>query len=246
MIDKTLIDQLRQPFTPESVRFKVQSRFGDAALIVAYIDARLVSERLNAICPADWWDEYENDGAICHLTVFGVTRTDRGVKSQTEGEKGIYSDSFKRAAVKFGVGVSLYSIPKIILKTQGDGGTNLKTKDGKITGITDRGLTICRTRYRDWLNDTGAKAFGPALDHGDTEESVGDIAPEDEPTTAPEDVQANVVKALKGKTLKPIDLIFQNADLPALTPRSKAELEKRIGLLTTEQATAVIAEATRG
>src|SRR5690606_7091142 len=51
------IPHLRRPFTPEAIRFKVQSVFKKqdgtpfACLIVPYIDARLASERLNRVVP---------------------------------------------------------------------------------------------------------------------------------------------------------------------------------------------------
>lgn len=152
---------LRRPFTPEAVRFKVQT----GTLAVAYIDARLVVERLNTVIPHKWSDAYEPDGKnmVCHLTVDGVTRSDLG--SGYVG-KGLYSDALKRAAVKFGVGVSLYSIPSTWLE-QGH-----IAKNGTINA---NGLTFLRGRYKSWLTDVGNAAFGEPLDHGDTAESVGDL-----------------------------------------------------------------------
>lgn len=42
-----------------------------------------------------------------------ISRTDCGVESNIEKEKGEASDAFKRAGFKFGVGVELYSTPRI-------------------------------------------------------------------------------------------------------------------------------------
>src|SRR5690554_6875287 len=105
--------ELRRPFTAQAVKFKVQAVFGTSALIVAYIDSRLVVERLNHVCPHLWSDAYSDDGTVCALTIDGITRHDVGSPSATEARKGLYSDVFKRAAVKFGVGVSLYATPQI-------------------------------------------------------------------------------------------------------------------------------------
>ena len=55
-------------------------------------------------------------GVQCALTANGVTRTDVGVPSNTEGLKGAYSDALKRAAVKHGIGRELYELPTIWVK----------------------------------------------------------------------------------------------------------------------------------
>jgi hypothetical protein len=99
-------------------------------MVVAYVDARMVMDRLDeAVGPAGWTDEYRilsdretktEAGPIrtleveCSLTLFledtGITKRDVG-----EGDtlKAAYSDAFKRAAVKFGIGRYLYSLPKL-------------------------------------------------------------------------------------------------------------------------------------
>jgi hypothetical protein len=99
------IPHLRRPFTPEAIRFKVQSVFKSkesepvGCLIVAYIDARLASERLNRVIPGSWSAEYKPvDGSKmmwCRLTVDGVARTDVG--ESTKGmSKDLVSDALKR------------------------------------------------------------------------------------------------------------------------------------------------------
>lgn len=49
-------------------------------------------------------------GVECSLTILGVTKVDTGVPSFTDQLKGAYSDSLKRAAVKFGVGEYFYRL----------------------------------------------------------------------------------------------------------------------------------------
>ncbi|HTZ63494.1 MAG TPA: hypothetical protein VMB51_05265 [Solirubrobacteraceae bacterium] len=174
---------LRRPFTADAVRFKVQQAWKEGALIVSYIDARLVAERLNMVCAEQWSDSYENrDGAmICALTVCGVTRYDVGEASGTAVAKALRSDALKRAAVKFGVGVSVYAVPKIILRPN----EGLRQPKGKDTWVlTDQGETTCRERYADWLEQKGTETFGVPLDHGDSAGSQGDV--EVEPVAAPE------------------------------------------------------------
>jgi hypothetical protein len=160
---------LRRPFTPAAVRFKIQATFNGGAMAVAFIDARLVAGRLNAVCPALWSATYERPengkGLICHLTVDGITRTDFGV-SDYENAKGDYSDALKRAAVQFGVGESLYVLPKMFLK---EGNLLKPIKRGNKTSyaLTPQGEAHCRMIYTDWLEQSGKATFGDPLDHGD-------------------------------------------------------------------------------
>jgi hypothetical protein len=73
-------------------------------------------ERLDEVVEGQWTDFYSigiNGGVECRLTVCGVTRSDVGTADDNEKEKSAYSDAFKRAAVKFGIGRFLYDLPKM-------------------------------------------------------------------------------------------------------------------------------------
>lgn len=169
---------LRRPFTAEAVRFKVQAAYPkdnpDKALIVCYLDARLVVERLNMVIPDRWSDSYEPTpkGLMwCHLNVDGITRSDVG-----EGQgKGLVSDALKRAAVKFGIGVSLYATPNLRLRVSDKHLEQRQTRDGKTVVITSEGEKRVRSLYAAWLQHHGTQAFGEALDHGDSVDAQGDI-----------------------------------------------------------------------
>ena len=177
---------LRRPFTQAAVKFKVQATWPKdkptGGLIVAYIDARLAVERLNLIVPHLWSDEYElagKGGLICHLTVDGITRRDLG-----EGVgKGLFSDALKRAAVKFGVGVSLYAIPKMTLNFSDGHLKPRRTRDGESLELTPAGEKRVRATYAAWLTEIGVQAFGEPLDHGDTEGAQGDVEADGEDQT---------------------------------------------------------------
>jgi hypothetical protein len=169
---------MRRPFTAAAIKHKVQASFPKdnptTALIVCYIDARLVIERLNLLVPHLWNDPiYESvgggKGLLCKLTVDGITRQDVG-----EGVgKALYSDAFKRAAVKFGIGVMCYAVPKILV--QGEERVEQRSSgQKKALVLKGPGETFVRERYQKWLDETGSKAFGEPLDHGDVAESQGD------------------------------------------------------------------------
>lgn len=188
---------LRRPFTPEAVRWKVQAQWPNspnerpkAGLIVGYIDQRLVVDRLNLVVADHWHDDYAPDptgaGLMCRLTVFDVTRPDIG---QGTG-KGLYSDALKRAAVKFGVGVSIYALPKIKLTVEDGHLTPKKSRNGYMLALTPAGEERCRDIYELWLDQRGRDAFGDPLDHGDAAGGLGD--PHDTDLQIPEaDVQAD-------------------------------------------------------
>jgi hypothetical protein len=182
---------LRRPFTPQAVRFKVQTCWGGSkagAVVVPYIDARLASERLNLIVGENWSGAPDPRGESTWyaLTLYGVTRTDVGVGQGAASIKvkaGV-SDGLKRAAVLFGVGVSLYAIPRLSLfeATAGMLKPGKPGKDGRPSFvIAVKGTTSIRAQYQAWLDETGIRQFGDPIDHGDVFGSLGDA---DDPTLA--------------------------------------------------------------
>jgi hypothetical protein len=125
--------ELAKPFPPEEVQLKVQSMNKDRTkgMVVAYIDARMVMDRLDEVFgPDNWEDMYRVLSDKSADTEVGSLRTvevectlavvldkDVRIAKRDVGEgdslKAAYSDAFKRAAVKFGVGRYLYSLPKV-------------------------------------------------------------------------------------------------------------------------------------
>jgi hypothetical protein len=175
---KDALPYLRRPFTVEAVKWKVQAQFNErSCLVVAYIDARLVIERLNLVVAGGWSDAYRALDAKtwqCDLRIWDVVRSDVG---QGSGKAG-WSDALKRAGVKFGVGVSLYAIPRVHLTTAQNEGRLLKTigKGEKARLVlTDFGEEKLREGYGKWLEETGVPKFREPLDHGDVFDAVGDV-----------------------------------------------------------------------
>lgn len=118
-LSKDILQKLSAPFPATSISIKVQTKPNEKgnALCVAYIDARDVMRRLDDVVGGEWSDMYQkapSGGLECALTVCGVTRRDVGDdQNDNETEKAGYSDAFKRAAVKFGIGRFLYDLPKM-------------------------------------------------------------------------------------------------------------------------------------
>jgi hypothetical protein len=120
-----LTTALSAPFDVREVKFKPQSVKGNRALALAYIDCRVIQDRLDDVLGVEnWMDEYEilTDGSvICRLKLKlngeWVTKSDVGSPSEQPDQgdrlKAAFSDALKRAAVKFGIGRYLYRLPAV-------------------------------------------------------------------------------------------------------------------------------------
>ena len=102
---------------PHKWRVQSFSKNKPSATVVAYIDARDASDLLNEYATYGWSDEYYevSGNTYCKVGIVmpdGTTqwRSDCGVESNQDAEKGQASDAFKRACVKWGVGRFLYSL----------------------------------------------------------------------------------------------------------------------------------------
>ena len=77
--------------------------------------------RENANCVVSLWDENKKEW---------VGKEDTGTESFTEKEKGLASDSFKRACFNWGIGRELYTAPSIYVSADK---INIYEKNGKYT-----------------------------------------------------------------------------------------------------------------
>jgi hypothetical protein len=120
---EALTQALSAPFDSREVKFKPAVVSGNRALALAYVDARVIQDRLDDVLGVTGWqDEYEclPDGSVvCRLRLrLGeewITKMDVGGPSEQPDEgdrrKAAFSDALKRAAVKFGIGRYLYRLP---------------------------------------------------------------------------------------------------------------------------------------
>lgn len=120
---KLIAAALAAPFDPREVKWKPQMAKNNRALATAYIDARLIQDRLDDVLGVgNWSDAYEllPDGSVmCTLRLFlagrWVRKVDVGSTSEQPDSgdrmKAAFSDALKRAAVKFGIGRYLYRLP---------------------------------------------------------------------------------------------------------------------------------------
>lgn len=111
--------KLAAPFAPQEVSWRVGPTTKDKAkgMALAYVDARVVMDRLDAVCgPQGWQNRYShaNGKTVCDIGIKDaisgewIWKADGAGDSEMEAEKGALSDAFKRAAVRWGIGRYLY------------------------------------------------------------------------------------------------------------------------------------------
>ena len=97
----------------------------------ARCDQRLLDETVGAY---NWQRKHSRDNANCTVSIWDeekkmwIEKEDTGVESNTEKEKGLASDSFKRACFNWGIGRELYSSPKIFITLNSGEYTELQGK----------------------------------------------------------------------------------------------------------------------
>lgn len=92
----------------------------NAFSLLLYKNARVDMELLDEVVgPLNWQRKHSRDNANCIVSIYDedkkiwVEKEDTGTESFTEKEKGLASDSFKRACFNWGIGRELYSAPFI-------------------------------------------------------------------------------------------------------------------------------------
>lgn len=112
-----------RPLRADEIEIRIGQIFSTGVQFLLYQDGRCTMNILDETVGEENWqrDHKEIKGnlfcgiSICTPTGW-VTKWDCGTESYTEKEKGEASDSFKRAAVNWGIGRELYYGPKIFLK----------------------------------------------------------------------------------------------------------------------------------
>lgn len=128
-------ESLQAPFPENQIKWRVVATSNDKTkgLVAAYLESRDVMNRLDDVVGVEnWWDQYflafhgdtSRTAIECKLTLrFRVSNSlatevtkadvsDMYPKIEANTAKTGYADSFKRAAVKFGIGRYLYYLDK--------------------------------------------------------------------------------------------------------------------------------------
>lgn len=117
----------------EEIDVRLATVKNNGVSLLLYKDARCDMNILDeAVGIFNWKREHTRDNANCIVSLWDsekgqwVSKEDTGTESYTEKEKGLASDSFKRACFNWGIGRELYTSPFIWATS-----TNCDIKDGK-------------------------------------------------------------------------------------------------------------------
>ena len=89
----------------------------------ARVDMNILDETVGSM---NWQKKYLRDNANCIVSIWDseknqwIEKEDTGTESFTEAEKGLASDSFKRACFNWGIGRELYTAPSIFILPRKD------------------------------------------------------------------------------------------------------------------------------
>lgn len=149
------------------------SRITDKGLfLLLYKDARCDMNILDeTVGPLNWQRSHSRENANCTVSLWDsekkqwISKEDTGTESNTEAEKGLASDSFKRACFNWGIGRELYTAPLIWIPIAGkDGKENyrlnekgkpkdrfsvqyMQVENGKITALAIDNLSLHRSVF---------------------------------------------------------------------------------------------------
>lgn len=115
----------------EEIECRVAQATEKGVSLLLYKDARCDQNILDETVGAfGWMRQHTRDNANCIVSIWDekkgqwILKEDTGTESNTEKEKGLASDSFKRACFNWGIGRELYTAPFIWINP--DGCTALK------------------------------------------------------------------------------------------------------------------------
>ena len=104
----------------DEVECRISTATEKGISLLLYKDARcdmnILDETVGAM---NWQRSHSRDNANCSVSIWDaekgqwISKEDTGTESRTEAEKGLASDSFKRACFNWGIGRELYTAPFI-------------------------------------------------------------------------------------------------------------------------------------
>lgn len=120
----------------DDIEVRVQSVKDTGCVLLLYKNARCDMNILDeTVGCMNWKREHCRDNANCIVSIWDekkaqwISKEDTGTESNTEAEKGLASDSFKRACFNWGIGRELYTAPFIWIPAGNVQINNKKTFD---------------------------------------------------------------------------------------------------------------------
>jgi hypothetical protein len=144
-----------RPLRADEIECRVQSVKQNGLILLLYKDARCDQNILDeTVGPMNWQRSHSRDNANCTVSIWDkekqqwISKEDTGTESNTEAQKGLASDSFKRACFNWGIGRELYSAPFTWVSSSN---CTIKTKNtpkGVVYFCNDR-FSVKEIEYKD-------------------------------------------------------------------------------------------------
>ena len=125
----------------------------------ARVDMNILDETVGSM---NWQKNYLRDNANCIVSIWDdkkeqwIEKEDTGTESFSEAEKGLASDSFKRACFNWGIGRELYTAPSIFIFPRKDMGSVRKPEEESNEFFEKNGKYTTKTKfYVDYIDYDG-------------------------------------------------------------------------------------------
>lgn len=125
----------------------------------ARVDMNILDETVGSM---NWQKRYLRDNANCVVGIWDdkkeqwIEKEDTGTESFSEAEKGLASDSFKRACFNWGIGRELYTAPSIFIFPRKDMGSVRKPEEESNEFFEKNGKYTTKTKfYVDYIDYDG-------------------------------------------------------------------------------------------
>lgn len=122
----------------EEIECRVAQAKPSGVSLLLYKDARCDQSILDeTVGPMNWQRHHSRDNANCIVSIWDeqkkqwIEKEDTGTESNTEAQKGLASDSFKRACFNWGIGRELYTAPFIWIKAEDCPGLKVEGQKAK-------------------------------------------------------------------------------------------------------------------
>lgn len=125
-----------RPLRSNEIDVRIAQVRANGLSLLLYKDARCDMNILDeTVGPFGWKREHKRENANCIVSLWDsekgqwISKEDTGAESFTEKEKGLASDSFKRACFNWGIGRELYTAPFIWVTDANIKKSNVNGKD---------------------------------------------------------------------------------------------------------------------
>lgn len=226
---------------------------GSGLSLLLYKDARVDQNILDeTVGPMNWQRRHTRENANCIVSVWDpekaqwIEKEDTGTESNTEAEKGLASDSFKRACFNWGIGRELYTAPFIWISGEKCKiGFRKNNKGEEIPYCNDKfsvvkmTVTAGKITYLAIANSSRGNEIvytygGLAPEKAVNEEPKREVKREEPRSAADRTVDPDMVKAiviLAEKTDTDMQMILQQAGVKTLTELSQKAGEQLLKAL---------------